>query len=132
MKSLILVTPRELRRHFNKIMSECTDMCVNTCQDIIIIIPTSKNANTYEEIARVIYNDNGYTYVYDEALLKKYNIGPDKLQTKIEVILANAFEESGIAEMAREHEKLRPMLETAMAQASKEIIKLIKSCDTVK
>ena len=107
-------------------------MCVNTCQDIIIIIPTNKNANTYEEIARVIYNDNGYTYVYDEALLKKYNIGPDKLQTKIEVILANAFEESGIAEMAREHEKLCPMLETAMAQASKEIIKLIKSCDTVK
>lgn len=43
MKSLISVTPREFKRHFDKVMDMCTDMCMATDQEIVIIISEKKN-----------------------------------------------------------------------------------------
>lgn len=39
MKSLISVTPREFKRRFGEVMEMCTDMCMTTNQEIIIVIP---------------------------------------------------------------------------------------------
>ena len=133
MKSLISVTPKEFKHHFGEIMDLCTSLCMSMHQDIIVTIPVSKGASFHEEIARVVYAGGGHAYVYNEEVLKKHGINTtNSLQAKIETIIADAIEKSGMAEKARKYKGAAKMTQEIMLYASKEITKLIASCDFAK
>lgn len=71
MKSLILVTPSEFKRHFGKVMNMCTDMCMTTNHEVVITILEKKNGETYVEIANITPVGSGVKYSYNYELLKK-------------------------------------------------------------
>ena len=75
MKSLISVTPREVKRNFNEVMEMCTDMCMTTNQEIIITVP-SRKSNTYAEIAKLVpvENGRGIKYEYNKELMYKLEL----------------------------------------------------------
>nr|DAQ60110.1 MAG TPA: hypothetical protein [Caudoviricetes sp.] len=122
MKSLISVTPREFKRHFGEVMDMCTDMCMTTNQEIVIIIPEKKNGQTHAEIAKVIPVDGGYKYEYNHELLKKFgiNIQNPKLP-KIAAIMADAFEQEKVYTIVSPEAEHR--LARAMETAAKELVK---------
>ena len=101
MKSLISVTPREYKRDFNEVMEMCTDLCMTTNQEIIIAVLTSRKPNTYAEIAKLVpvENGRGIKYEYNKELMDKYGINasnPNPKLSKIEAIMADAFENEGV------------------------------------
>lgn len=99
MKSLISVTPREYKRDFNEVMEMCTDLCMTTNQEIIIAVPTSRKSNTYAEIAKLVpvENGRGIKYEYNKELMDKYGINASNPKlSKIEAIMADAFENEGV------------------------------------
>lgn len=121
MKSLISVTPREFKRHFDEVMEMCTDMCMTTNQEIAITIPEKKNSQTHVEIAKVIPIGGGYKYEYNHELLKKFgiNIQNPKL-SKIAAIIADALEQGVYMNISQTAEqKLAKVVETA----TKELVK---------
>lgn len=122
MKSLISVTPREFKRHFGEVMDMCTDMCMTTNQEIVIIIPEKENGQTHAEIAKVIPVDGGYKYEYNHELLKKFgiNIQNPKL-SKIAAIMADAFEQEKVYTIVSPEAEHR--LARAMETAAKELVK---------
>lgn len=122
MKCLISVTPREFKRNFNEVMEMCTDKCMTTNQEIVIIIPEKKNGQTHAEIAKVIPVDGGYKYEYNHELLKKFgiNIQNPKL-SKIAAIMADAFEQEKVYTIVSPEAEHR--LARAMETAAKELVK---------
>lgn len=126
MKSLISVTPREFKRNFNEVMEMCTDMCMTTNQEIIITVPTSRKSNTHAEIAKLVpvENGRGIKYEYNHELLKKFGINTDNRMNKLEMIIADAFEKSGLAEYGRKNKEAVEYMQKAMALAAREIMKL--------
>lgn len=124
MKSLISVTPREFKRNFNEVMEMCTDMCMTTNQEIIITVPTSRKSNTHAEIAKVTPVNGGVKYEYNHELLKKFGINTDNRMNKLEMIIADAFEKSGLAEYGRKNKEAVEYMQKAMALAAREIMKL--------
>lgn len=123
MKSLISVTPREFKRHFGEVMDMCTDVCMTTNQEISIVIPEKKNGQTYVEIAKITPVDGGVKYSYNYEILKKFGINTDNRMNKIESIIADAFEKSGMAEYARSNKKAVGKLQNAMIITAKELVK---------
>ena len=123
MKSLILVTPREFKRHFGEVMERCTDMCMTTNQEIVILIHEEKNDRMYAEIAKITPADRGITYSYRHELLKKFGIKTDSRINRIESTIADAFEKSGMAEYARNNKEAADKLQSAMIIAAKELVK---------
>ena len=122
MKSLISVTPREFKRHFDEVIEMCTDMCMTTNQEIVITIPEKKNGQTHAEIAKVIPVDGGYKYEYNYELLKKFGINTQNPKlSKIATIMANAFEQEGVYMSISQtaEQKLAKAIETV----AKELIK---------
>lgn len=123
MKSLISVTPREFKRHFGEVMDMCTDVCMTTNQEISIVIPEKKNGQTHVEIAKITPVGKGVKYSYNHEILKKFGINTDNRMNKIESIIADAFEKSGMAEYARSNKKAVGKLQNAMIIAAKELVK---------
>lgn len=123
MKNLISVTPRELKRHFGGVMEICTDMCMTTNQEIVITIPERKNGQTYIEIAKITPVDGDIKYGYNHELLKKFGINTDNRTNRIENVIADAFEKSGMAEYARNNKEVADKLHSAMIIAAKELVK---------
>lgn len=123
MKGLILVTPREFKRHFGEIMEMCTDMCMTTNQEIVILIHEEKNDRMYTEIAKITPVDRGIKYNYRHELLKKFGINTDNRINRIENTIADAFEKSGMAEYARNNKEAADKLQSAMIIAAKELVK---------
>lgn len=123
MKSLISVTPCEFKRHFGEVMEMCTDMCMTTNQEIVITIPEKKNDQTHIEIAKISPVNGGVKYSYNHELLKKFGINTDNRMNKIENVIADAFEKSGMAEYARNNKEATNMLQDAMIIAAKELVK---------
>ena len=123
MKSLISVTPREFKRHFGEVMDMCTDVCMTTNQEISIAIPEKKNGQTYVEIAKITPVDGGFKYDYNHELLKKFGINTDSRMNKIESIIADAFEKSGMTEYARNNKKAVGKLQNAIMITAKELVK---------
>ena len=121
MKSLISVTPREFKRHFDEVMEMCTDMCMTTNQEIAITIPEKKNSQTHVEIAKVIPIGGGYKYEYNHELLKKFgiNIQNPKL-SKIAAIIADALEQGVYMNISQTAEQ---KLAKAVETATKELVK---------
>lgn len=119
MKSLISVTPREFKRHFGEVM----DMCMTTNQEIVITIPEKKNGQTHIEIAKITPVDGGIKYGYNHELLKKFGINTDNRMNRIENVIADAFEKSGMAEYARNNKEAADKLQSAMIIAAKELVK---------
>ena len=124
MKSLISVTPCEFKRHFGEVMEMCTDMCMTTNQEIVITIPEKKNGQTHVEIAKVTPVNGGVKYEYNYELLKKFSINTDNRMNKFEMIIADAFEKSGLAEYGRKNKEAVEYMQKAMALAAREIMKL--------
>lgn len=124
MKSLISVTPREFKRRFGEVMEMCTDMCMTTDQEIVITIPEKKNGQTHAEIAKVTPVNGGVKYEYNHELLKKFGINTDNRMNKLEMIIADAFEKSGLAEYGRKNKEAVEYMQKAMALAAREIMKL--------
>lgn len=122
MKNLISVTPREFKRNFNEVMEMCTDMCMTTNQEIIITVP-SRKSNTHAEIAKITPVDGGIKYGYNHELLKKFGINTDNRMNRIENVIADAFEKSGMAEYARNNKEAADKLQSAMIIAAKELVK---------
>lgn len=122
MKCLISVTPREFKRNFNEVMEMCTDMCMTTNQEIIITVP-SRKSNTHAEIAKITPVDGGIKYGYNHELLKKFGINTDNRMNRIENVIADAFEKSGMAEYARNNKEAADKLQSAMIIAAKELVK---------
>lgn len=123
MKSLISVTPREFKHHFDEVMDMCTDMCMTTSQEIVIAIPEKKNGQTHIEIAKITPVDGGIKYGYNHELLKKFGINTDNRMNRIENVIADAFEKSGMAEYARNNKEAADKLQSAMIIAAKELVK---------
>lgn len=126
MKSLISVTPREFKRNFNEVMEICTDMCMTTNQEIVITVPTSRKSNTHAEIAKLIPVEGGIKYEYNKELMNKHGINASNPKAaKIEAIIADAFEKSGMAEYARNNKEAADKLQSAMIIAAKELVKMM-------
>ena len=123
MKSLISVTPREFKRHFGEVMNMCTDMCTTTNQEIVITIPEKKNGQTHVEITKITPVSRGIKYSYNHELLKKFGINTDNRVNRIESVIADAFEKSGMAEYARNNKEVVDKLQSAMVITAKELVK---------
>ena len=122
MKSLISVTPREFKRHFDEVMEMCTDMCMTTNQEIVITIPEKKNGQTHAEIAKVIPVDGGYKYEYNHELLKKFSINTQNPKlSKNASIMDDALEQEGVYMGISQTAEQK--LARAMETAAKELIK---------
>lgn len=125
MKSLISVTPREFKRNFNEVMEMCTDMCMTTNQEIIITVP-SRKSNTHAEIAKLVpvENGGGIKYEYNKELMDKHGINASNPKlSKIEAIMADAFEKEGVYSL------ISPEIEYRLARAvetvAKELVKIV-------
>ena len=123
MKSLISVTPREFKRHFGEVMDMCTDVCMTTNQEISIAIPEKKNSQTHVEIAKITPVGEGIKYSYNHEILKKFGINTDSRMNKIESIIADAFEKSGMAEYDRSNKNAVGKLQNAIMITAKELVK---------
>lgn len=123
MKSLISVAPREFKRHFGEVMYMCTDVCMTTNQEISIVIPEKKNGQTYVEIAKITPVGEGVKYSYNYEILKKFGINTDSRMNKIESVIADAFEKSGMTEYARNNKKAVGKLQNAIMITAKELVK---------
>lgn len=126
MKSLISVTPREFKRDFNEVMETCTDMCMTTNQEIIITVPTSRKSNTHAEIAKLIpvENGRGIKYEYNKELMDKYGINASNPKlSKIEAIMADAFENEGVYSLISPEVKNR--FAKAVEIAAKKLIEMM-------
>lgn len=123
MKNLISATPREFKCNFDKIMNLCTDACMTINQEITIVIPEKKNSQTYVEVAKITPVGEGFKYSYNHELLKKFGISTDNRMNKIEIVVADAFEKSGIAEYARNDKELTDKLQKALTITANELIK---------
>lgn len=126
MKSLISVTPREYKRDFNEVMEMCTDLCMTTNQEIIIAVPTSRKSNTYAEIAKLVpvENGRGIKYEYNKELMDKYGINASNPKlSKIEAIIADAFENEGVYSLISPEVKNR--FAKAVEIAAKKLIKMM-------
>lgn len=129
MKSLISVTPREFKRNFNEVMEMCTDMCMTTNQEIVITVP-SRKSNTHAEIAKLVpvENGGGIKYEYNRELMNKHGINASNPRTaKVEAIIAEAFEKSGLAEYCRKNKEAVGYTQKAMALAAEELVKMMQS-----
>lgn len=127
MKSLISVTPREYKRDFNEVMEMCTDMCMTTNQEIIITVPTSRKSNTHAEIAKLVpvENGRGIKYEYNKELMDKYGINDSNPKlSKIEAIMADAFENEGVYSLISPEVKNR--FAKAVEIAAKKLIKMMQ------
>lgn len=126
MKSLISVTPREYKRDFNEAMKMCTDLCMTTNQEITIVVPTSRKPNTYAEIAKLVpvENGRGIKYEYNKELMDKYGINASNPKlSKIEAIMADAFENEGVYSLISPEVKNR--FAKAVEIAAKKLIKMM-------
>lgn len=126
MKSLISVTPREFKRDFNEVMEMCTDLCMTTNQEIIITVPTSRKPNTYAEIAKLVpvENGRGIKYEYNKELMDKYGINASNPKlSKIEAIMADAFENEGVYSLISPEVKNR--FAKGVEIAAKKLIKMM-------
>lgn len=126
MKSLISVTPREYKRDFNETMEMCTDLCMTTNQEIIIVVPTSRKPNTYAEIAKLVpvENGRGIKYEYNKELMDKYGINASNPKlSKIEAIMADAFENEGVYSLISPEVKNR--FAKAVEIAAKKLIEMM-------
>lgn len=126
MKNLISVTPREFKRNFNEVMEMCTDMCMTTNQEIIITVPTSRKSNTHAEIAKLVpvENGRGIKYEYDKELMDKYGINASNPKlSKIEAIMADAFENEGVYSLISPEVKNR--FAKAVEIAAKKLIEMM-------
>ena len=127
MKNLISVTPREFKRDFNEVMEMCTDMCMTTNQEIIITVPTSRKSNTHAEIAKLVpvENGRGIKYEYNKELMDKYGINDSNPKlSKIEAIMADAFENEGVYSLISPEVKNR--FAKAVEIAAKKLIKMMQ------
>lgn len=125
MKSLISVTPREYKRDFNEVMEMCTDLRMATNQEIIIA-PTSRKPNTYAEIAKLVpvENGRGIKYEYNKELMDKYGINASNPKlSKIEAIMADAFENEGVYSLISPEVKNR--FAKAVEIAAKKLVKIV-------
>lgn len=126
MKSLISVTPREFKRNFNKVMEMCTDMCMTTNQEIIITVSEQKSQNTHAEIAKLVpvENGRGIKYEYNKELMNKHGINTSNPKlSKIEAIMADAFEKEGVYSLISPEVEHR--LARAVETAAKELVKIV-------
>lgn len=126
MKNLISVTPREFKRDFNEVMKMCTDMCMTTNQEIIIIVPTSRKSNTHAKIAKLVpvENGRGIKYEYNKELMDKYGINNSNPKlSKIEAIMADAFENEGVYSLISPEVKNR--FAKAVKIAAKKLIEMM-------
>lgn len=126
MKNLISVTPREYKRDFNEVMEMCTDLCMTTNQEIIIVVPTSRKPNTYAKIAKLIpvENGRGIKYEYNKELMDKYGINASNPKlSKIEAIMADAFENEGVYSLISPEVKNR--FAKAVEIAAKKLIEMM-------
>lgn len=125
MKSLISVIPREYKRDFNEVMEMCTDLCMTTNQEIIITVPTSRKPNTYAEIAKLIPVEGGIKYEYNKELMDKHGINASNPKlSKIEAIMADAFENEGVYSLISPEVKNR--FAKAVEIAAKKLIKMMQ------
>lgn len=114
MKNLISVTPREYKRDFNEVMEMCTDLCMTTNQEIIIVVPTSRESNTHAEIAKLVpvENGRGIKYEYNKELMDKYGINASNPKlSRIEAIISDAFEKEKVYSL------ISPEVENRLAKA---------------
>ena len=114
MKSLISVTPREYKRDFNEVMEMCTDLCMTTNQEIIIVVPTSRQSTTHAEIAKLVpvENGRGIKYEYNKELMDKYGINASNPKlSKIGAIISDAFEKEKVYSL------ISPEVENRLAKA---------------
>lgn len=114
MKNLISVTPREFKRDFNEVMEMCTDLCMTTNQEIIIVVPTSRESNTHAEIAKLVpvENGRGIKYEYNKELMDKYGINASNPKlSRIEAIISDAFEKEKVYSL------ISPEVENRLAKA---------------
>ena len=124
MKSLISVTPREFKRNFNEVMEMCTDMCMTTNQEIVIAVPTSRESNTYAEIAKLVPVEGGIKYEYNKELMDKHGINTSNPKlSKIGAIVADAFEKEGVYSLISPEVEHR--LARAIETAAKELVKMM-------
>lgn len=126
MKNLISVTPREFKRDFNEVMEMCTDMCMTTNQEIIITVPTSRKSNTHAEIAKLVpvENGRGIKYEYNKEFMDKYGINDSNPKlSKIEAIMADAFENEGVYSLISPEVKNR--FAKAVEIAAKKLIEMM-------
>jgi phage major head subunit gpT-like protein len=127
MKSLISVTPREYKRNFNEVMEMCTDLCMTTNREIIIVVPTSRESNTHAEIAKLVpvENGRGIKYEYNKELMDKYGINASNPKlSKIGAIMADAFENEGVYSLISPEVKNR--FAKAIEIAAKKLIKMMQ------
>mgnify|MGYP001090822394 FL=1 len=127
MKSLISVTPREYKRDFNEVMEMCTDLCMTTNQEIIIVVPTSRESNTHAEIAKLVpvENGRGIKYEYNKELMDKYGINASNPKlSKIRAIMVDAFENEGVYSLISPEVKHR--FAKAVEIAAKKLIKMMQ------
>ena len=133
MKNLISVTPREFKRNFDEVMEMYTDMCMTTNQEIIITVPTSRKSNTHAEIAKIIPVKGGIKYEYNRELMDKHGINASNPKAaKIEAIIAEAFEKSGLAEYGRKNKEAVKYMQKAIVLAAKDLIKVSEACQFIK
>lgn len=126
MKSLISVTPRELKRSFNEVMEMRTDMCTTTNQEIIIAVPTGRKSNTHAEIAKFIPVEGGIKYEYSKELMDKHGINASNPKlSKIGAIMADALEKEGVYSLISPEVEHR--LARAVETAAKELVKMMWS-----
>ncbi len=121
MKSLISVTPREFKRHFDEIIDECSDMCMSTNQEIAIIIPEKKDGKTYIEIANLVPLYGGIQYNYNTELLKKYGININNQVNIVENIISDIFKNADVFDQL--DDKAINYLKRAINLAATELIK---------
>lgn len=124
MKNLISITPREYKRHFGEVMDMCADMCTTTNQEIVITIPEKENSQTHIEITKITPICGGIKYSYNHELLKKFGINTDNRMNRVENVIADAFEKSGMAEYARNNKEVADKLQSVMIIAAKELAKI--------
>ena len=127
MKSLISVTPREFKRNFNEVMEMCTDLCMTTNKEIIIVVPTSRESNTHAEIAKLVpvKNGRGIKYEYNKELMDKYGINASNPKlSKIGAIMADAFENEGVYSLISP--KVKNRFAKAVEIAAKKLIKMMR------
>ena len=101
-------------------------MCTTTNQEIIITVPTSRKSNTHAEIAKLVpvENGRGIKYEYNKELMDKYGINDSNPKlSKIEAIMADAFENEGVYSLISPEVKNR--FAKAAEIAAKKLIEMV-------
>lgn len=124
MGQLVSITVKEFKQNPFEIMDICTEVCMVTCSDCVLMVLDEKKG-IYQEIARVERAGRGIRYIYNTELMRKLGISIDPKRDKVEKIMAYAFDQVGFFSGSMKPEILKSKFKQAIDLVYEEFAKLM-------